>query len=203
MKGWTRVVPGLALLGLLAVSCATSTEMSGVWKDPSYVPTPVSKVMIIGIGENELRVKNFEDQFGQKFTARKLAVVTGTSVVPRDTIARSEFVRLVKETGSNLLITVRLVGMDKETSYVPGTTYMGGYGGYGGYYYGSYAMVHDPGYVVQYKVYKVETNVYDVATEKMIWNGLSNTTDPANAQDAINSLGDRVVYELSHAKIIP
>jgi hypothetical protein len=206
MKGWTSCLPVAAVLCLLATSCGTSTEMAGTWRDPAYVPAPegVKKVMVIGIGENDLRIKSFEDQFGRKFLARKLEVVHGSSVIPRDTVSRDELARLVRETGSDLAITSRLVGMEKETEYVPGSSYYAPVGGYSftPYYYSSYAMVHDPGYMVTYKIYKVETNVYDVATGKMVWSGLSETTDPANAQDAIESMGNRVVNELAMAKII-
>lgn len=57
------------------------------------------------------------------------------------------------------------------------------------YYSSSYAMVSDPGYYATYKIYKVENNVCDVSTAKLIWTGHSETTDPVNPEDGINSLG--------------
>lgn len=206
MKSWVRCIPAVAVLAMLAGSCGTSTQMAEVWRDPAFKsPAPVTKVMIIGIGESDRRIMSFEDQMGRKFAARKLAVVAGASVIPRDTISRDALVKMIRDTGSQLAITTRLVGMDQEQQYIPGSTYYTPVGGYAftPYYYSSYAVVSDPGYVVNYKVYKLETNVYDVASEKLVWSGLSKITDPANMADATNSLGNRLISELSAAKIIP
>jgi len=195
----------LPALALLAASCGTSTQMTESWREPSYQPQPVSKVMVIGIGENPLRVKVFEDIMGQKFAARKLAVVQGSSVIPKDSVDMETLKQLVRDTGSDLAVTSRLLGVDKETQYVPGSTYYvpgPSYYGMYSYYSSSYAMVHDPGYITTYKVYKVESNVYDVRTAKLIWTGHSETTDPVNPEDGINSLGTAVINELVRMKII-
>jgi hypothetical protein len=51
-------------------------------------------------------------------------------------------------------------------------------------------------------VYRVESNVYDVAQEKLVWSGESQTTDPQNAEDGINSFGDTLLDQLLRAKFI-
>ena len=204
MWRWMRWA-ALPALGLLAASCGTSTQMMESWREPSYHPAPVSKVILIGIGENERRVKSFEDLMGRHFSARKLSVVPGSSVMPKDSVDLETMKQLVANTGAELAVTCRLVGIEKETQYVPGTThYVPGPGYYGmyPYYYSSYAVVHDPGYVTQYKVYKVESNVYDIATAKLVWSGLSNTTDPVHFEDGVNSRGVTLINELVRAKII-
>ena len=140
---------GLLALALLAGACGTSTEMIESWREPSYHPTPMAtKVLLVGIGENDRRVKVFEDVMGQHFKARKLNVSPGSTVIPRDSMSMDAFKQLVIGTGADLMVTCRLVGIEQETSYVPGTTsYAPGPGYYGmyPYYYSSYSMVHDPG----------------------------------------------------------
>jgi hypothetical protein len=71
-----------------------------------------------------------------------------------------------------------------------------------GYYYSSYAVMSTPGYYTSYKVYKVESNVYDVQQEKLVWSGESHTTDPQNAEDGIDSFGNTLIDALIREKYI-
>jgi hypothetical protein len=204
MKSWTRwaLLPALAMI---AASCGTSTEIAERWKEPTYHGAPADKVVIIGIGENSRRVKIFEDLMSQHFKARKITSIQGSSVITGDVASEDAMKTAVQGTGAQLAITCRLVGVDKETSYVPGSTaYVPApyYYGYYPYYHTSYAVVSDPGYYTTYKVYQVESNVYDVQTSKLVWSGLSHTTDPANMEDGVNSLGEALIGELVREKII-
>jgi len=192
-------------LGLILASCGTSTQMMERWQEPTYQPIQASKVVVIGIGENARRVSIFEDIMGQKFASRKIDVVKGTSILPRDSVDIETFKMIIHDTGAQLVITARLVGIENETSYVPGTTsYVPAPSYYGmyGYYYSSYATMSTPGYYTSYKVYKVESNVYDVKQEKLVWSGESHTTDPQNAEDGIDSFGNTLIDELLRAKMI-
>lgn len=192
-------------LGLFLASCGTSTQMMEQWKEPSYQPMSASKVVVIGIGENSRRVAIFEDIMGQKFASRKIDVVKGTSILPKDSIDIESFKKIVHGTGAQLVVVSRLVGVEDETSYVPGSTsYVPAPSYYGmyGYYYSSYSVMSTPGYYTSYKVYKVESNVYDVAQEKLVWSGESHTTDPQNSEDGINSFGDTLIDALLRGKFI-
>jgi len=192
-------------LGLVLASCGTSTEMMEQWKEPTYQPIAATKVVVIGIGENARRVAIFEDIMGQKFASRKIDVVKGGAILPRDSVDIETFKKIIHDTGAQLVITSRLVGIEDETSYVPGSTsYVPAPSYYGmyGYYYSSYSVMSTPGYYTTYKVYKVESNVYDVKQEKLVWSGESHTTDPQNSEDGINSFGDTLIDALLRGKFI-
>lgn len=193
-------------LGVLLASCGGSTQMVETWAEPTYQPKPTPKVMIVGLGENERRVKSFEDIFAGYFTARKITVVKGADLQAINVPDVEAFKKIVHDSGSDLCVISKLVDISDETVYHPGTTSyvpVTGYYGMGYYYSSSYVMVNDPGYISTSKVYKVETNVYDVATEKLIWSGLSKTTDPADFEDGVNSFASVVVGDLVQRKIVP
>ena len=46
-------------------------------------------------------------------------------------------------------------------------------------------MVSSPGYIDQYRVYTVETNVYTVKDGKLVWSVVSETFDPTNINKAV------------------
>ena len=180
--------------------------MVETWADPTYTPTVASHVMVVGLGENTRRVSSFEDIIASHFAARKVTVSKGSTSGAVGTADVENFKKAVIGSGAEIVTITRLVDVASETIYHPGTTaYVpaAGYYGMGAYYHSSYMMVSDPGYVSESKIYKVETNVYDVKTEKLIWSGLSHTTDPSNFQEAAASIAQLVVGEMIKMKIIP
>ena len=86
---------------------------------------------------------------------------------------------------------MRLADVEKETSYVPGTTsaYYGGYGRYYGYGAGMYSS---PGYYTTDKNYFVETTVYSVEPDKLLWTGTTKTVNPTKIEKTVNEIADVV-----------
>jgi hypothetical protein len=68
----------------------------------------------------------------------------------------------------------------------------GGYGGPWGFYdhYGySYNYVtYDPGYSVTRTNFRLDTNLYDVKTEKVLWSGVSQTMNPKSDNKLIDDV---------------
>lgn len=201
-----RVWGAMAVLGMLAASCAGPTVLVDTWLDPAYKRHPVHKVMVVGLGENPARINSFESIMGSRFESRKLAVVRGSTLRMNDTGDLEVFKQNVRDSGADLVSITRLIGISNESQYTPASSYYvptAGYYGMGSYYHSSFVVAQDPGYVTEYKVYKVETNVYDVQTEKLVWSGVSHTTDPADFQEGASSLAVTVVDELVRNKVIP
>lgn len=204
MRGITKLAGGL-LLCTLVLSCAGATSMIGKWSDPDYTSEPVHKVLVIGLGENESRVRIFEAAMTKDLKARNITVVTGSSIFPVGTpIDTTGGRRWCADNGIELVTVTRLLGISKESEYVPGTSYYvpaPAYYGFYPYYYNSYAMVSTPGYIREYKVATVETNVYSVKNERLVWSGQSQTVDPASVNQAIDDICTVFVKEMAHSGV--
>jgi hypothetical protein len=205
MMRW-RLLIAVALVGTLAVSCGGSTKLAESWSDPTYTATSVSKILVVGLGESPRRVITFEDVMGKQFATRKVEVIKGSSLMTNDAKDVESFKNIVRGSGADLVTISRLVDVASETIVHPGTTAyvpVGGYYGMGPYWSSSYMAVNEPGYVSESKTYKVETNVYDVKSEKLVWSGLSDTTDPTDFQEALMQISAVVVGDLVQRKIVP
>jgi len=201
----SKLAVACTMLALVAVSCGAPTHLAESWSNPAYAPKPVKKVMVVGLGESQRRVIVFEDAMASQFTARKLEAIKGSTITKTAGDLES-FKEAVRQSGADLVAISRLVDVTDETVYHPGgTAYMPmtGYYGMGPYYSSAYVAVNDPGYVTTSKVYKVETNVYDVASEKLVWSGLSHTTDPSNLEQTVNEIAAVVIEDLVARKIVP
>lgn len=103
----------------------------------------------------------------------------------------------LKADGFDGAIIMRLVEVEKETNYVPGTssfpTY---YGGFGPYYYNSWNSFYSPGYYTTDKIYHVETNVYSITQDKLFWSGITSTTNPSKADKMFNEVAEVVASKM-------
>ena len=185
----------LLITGLfLFNSCAT--RFTNIWKDEQYQRGPVKKVFVIGVAKSESVKRFFEDEFIRQLKARGTDAVASYSVFPTEAVVDKEMLaNKVKELGADAVIATRLVDRRKEQTYVPGNAYAvpGPYRGWGSYY--EYATT--PGYVVENEVAVLETNLFDVQTESLIWSAQSETTFTAADQKLIQSFIKVIANKLS------
>jgi len=79
------------------------------------------------------------------------------------------------------------------------------YGGWYGYYSLGYTYQTSPGYVEENKVFRVETNLYDLKGDKLMWSGLSETTLISGdaPEPEIRPLIDALVYDMEQKHVLP
>ena len=78
------------------------------------------------------------------------------------------------------VLVTRLIKVDENIHRTPGQTYVVPqvyYNHFYGYYRRVYREVHTPGYITKEVVVHLETNLYDVKTEVLVWATLSKTLD--------------------------
>ena len=74
--------------------------------------------------------------------------------------------------------------------------------GYFGFYHSRYSYAHDPGYSSTSTTVRLETNLYDVKTEKLIWSGKSKTWSKDSKDQIINDVIKAVIDDLQNNKLI-
>jgi hypothetical protein len=70
------------------------------------------------------------------------------------------------------------------------------YGGFYTYYNYWYPYLYDPGYYVTDKTYFLETNLYDVNTEELIWSAQSQTVNPASIDEFAKEYPKKLVARM-------
>ena len=103
---------------------------------------------------------------------------------------------MIKKDGFDGAVTMRLVDVEKEKIYNPGqiSSYPVYYRSFSGYYYSWLNYSRTPGYYTTTKIYTVETNVYSIKMDKIIWSGLTETTDPNGVKNMTEEVA-KVVYK--------
>ena len=111
------------------------------------------------------------------------------------------------------VLVTHLVAVKEEEVYRPSMDYAPMYGGgyYGGYGYrgGLYSYhphvttyVQRPGYYTTYESYTIETNLYDVETEELVWSARSNSFAPESVDEVIVDLTKLLIDDLKQNNLI-
>jgi len=188
----------LSLLVICTIaSCSPSTKIEKSWVEPGAKidPTPQTKVMVIALVKDETSRRVIEDELVKRF---KVPAVASYKFLTSEMIkaASDEALNsmITKENFTHILL-MRLADIEKETSYVPGTT-TGFYGGYGMYYGYGAAMYTSPGYYTTDKNYFIETTIYSVNPDKLLWTATTKTVNPSKIDKAVNEIADVVTAKM-------
>ena len=182
-----------AVVMTILVSCGPSTKIEKSWMEPgaSVSPAASNKTLVVAMVKDETSRRVIEDQLSKRL---------GNGAVSSYTIVSSEMLKGASEDALRQKVTegnfthillMRLADIEKETSYVPGTT-TSFYGGYGRYYGYGAGMYSTPGYYTTDKNYFVETTVYTVNPDKLVWTGTTKTVNPSKLDKAVNEIADAI-----------
>ena len=186
-----------AFIGMTLLSCGPSTKIVKSWVEPgaTVTATPETNTLVISMVKDETSRRVIEDQLVKKLTGKATASYT---ILSSETIKQANeeaLNQMVAQGKYTHILLMRLADVEKETSYVPGTT-TGFYGGYGRYYGYGAGMYGSPGYYTTDKNYFVETMVYSTNPNKLLWTGTTKTVNPSKIEKTVNEIATAVSEQM-------
>jgi len=203
---------GMTVILLLIAACS-STTMSGSWSDPAFTKK-IKNVYIIGIAKNETSRRIFEDTFAQQLTVQGVKAVSSYADLPNSQAANREtIIQRMTADGCDSVLLTKLIGTRKETVTSPGrvsgynsSPYYGGRGSYynswGSYYGRRTDVVYTPATSTDFVILTIESVLYDLATEEMIWSGQLETIVEDNLEKMVQDFVHIVSKDLAEKGII-
>jgi len=211
MKGMGKAL-AVALVAVLATACETSQFVS-TWKSPDAQPVQVkgTKVAAVVMINDRSTRRVAEDTLAAEITRRGGQGIAMYTLQDDDAKPSAEAATraALEKAGVEGVVVMRPVKSDKDITVTPVNTYSPMYGAYWGGYYGygwgsSWAggpvsMGNDNR--VDTIVY-VETLVYSLKQNKLIWSAQSKTTNPPNTDKFVLMLAQEVGDELKKDGVI-
>ena len=187
----TRALLTLLPLTLLVGCAASQTKVVSTWKDSETSKLDCDQTIVLFPSKNATMRAIVED----KIAARMQNGVRARSVV--DTATSKDPVALksvLQARGFDCGVVVKFVGLDTETEYVAGRAYAvpSSYHNFYNYYGSAWTTFYDPGYVTEKRILVLDTNVYDIEADKLVWAARSRTVEPDQAEDMIDDLVDEM-----------
>lgn len=205
MIAYTRL---LVLLGTVLLSGCASSTLSTTWKAPDAKPLDFRghKVVAIVMAKDQDTRRLGEDRLAQQIAAYGAEGRTLYSMVPGATAGSEQQTRATLEAaGVKGAVVMRPVFVDKEVHVTPAyesQTYASLWGGYYGYGMSlSYTSGREASVSEKLVVY-VETLVYSLEQNELVWAGRSTTTDPDTLAELIQELSKATVAELSKQGLV-
>lgn len=192
MKGFLL----LFFISSLSFSC-TSTQITSSWKEPDKQVSvkQLDKVLVVALLRTETSRHKAEDEMVRFLNGKG---VSSYSYMDIDISTRNEQAIRDKISGDGFdgAVTMRLVDVEKDISYTPGSfqSYPSYYRSFSGYYFRTWASYSTPSRFITTKTYTVETNVYSIKEDRIIWTGLTETTNPDGVDKMIREIV-KVVYK--------
>jgi len=199
-----RVHPRILLVSVavaIAIACGTATKLTAVWKAPEAAGTRFKKVIVAAQTKDQASRRSMESHLVSRIANSTASYEVLTEDETRDVNRAKAKISAAAFDGA---VIVGYVGTDKQTTYVPGTTWWGPapYGSMYGYWGYGWGAVYDPGYLQTDTIISLESLVYDVPKDKLIWASKSETTNPTSMQNLVNSLIDATVAEMKKQKVL-
>jgi len=198
-------ITALVLLTFIMTGCGPTQKIACSWADPEAKSFgPYTKAFIIVLTQNKNNNYYLEQQMAKTLKSRGIDAVKSNDVFPpkfsvTQDLTKEQLAEAIKKTGCDAVLTLSVLDVKAVESYHPGTSYYPmsyGYGGYYGYYNYYYPQVYSPGYYSVDKTYYLETNMYDMKSDKLVWSVQSEASNPTNLSDAFKSYSYMLIKHL-------
>lgn len=196
------------LVSVILFSCSGSTRITGSWVNPETQPVTqhYHNIFIAAMTKDVYVRTQTENALAVELTRyNKRALKSIDHFIPGFQEAmpsREEILQRINSAGADAILTTSLLRTQSETRHVRGTVRYapvpayGWYRGFYAYYAHWYPRVYDPGYYVTDKTYFLETNLYDVRTEKLLWSAQTETMNPGSLETFLKDYPGKIITRM-------
>jgi hypothetical protein len=186
--------------GLLACS---SFDLTNSWRSPEFAGPAMRKVLVIGVSQSDATRRIFEDGFAQALSSAGVAATSSYGALPEKGQISNERLKVaVAQSKADSVMITRLLRVDQRADVVQPAPPVGGY--YRGGFYGWYgtAWASAPVSVSTYNVLTIETSLWDMRNETMIWSGVTETIQPSDIAKATGEMAKVLIEKMKKDGVI-
>lgn len=199
---------------LCFAGCAPTTQITGSWKNTdTQLSGNLNTILVTALTSRTTARQAVENNIAAALEEKGYKTVKSMDVMPPTftsgkTPDREELLSKINGTNADAILTVALIDEETETRYTPGSVRyapfprFGYYGTFWGYYNTWYPTLYDPGYYEEDKVYFIETNLYDVETQQLLWSAQSETYNPRSLPEFAEDFAHVVVSRLERDELL-
>lgn len=200
---------------LVLTSCGSNTTIVNSWRDPKITVAQehFKKVLVVALVKDEASRRVTENRIASSNPIFKTSYEYLNETTKE--LTKEQKLKILQDENFDGVVTMRLVSTEQETTYVPGTytgMYYGGFDGlYSGVYgygfgnwYGMYSPAYyDPGYYQETTYYMVETNIFSLKDNKLIWTGTTKSDYVTDLGQTVDAIMQAVVQEMRKDGSLP
>jgi hypothetical protein len=186
-------------------ACGSSTHFTSTWRPGDAQPVAAVGMTIatVFMNEDEGVRRIGEGAMAEQLTRYGTHPVPSYTMIPDDVTRDSEAARdRMKREGVDAVLSMRVISSRQVVSYSPGywsAPYYGSLWGYWGYGWNS---VYAPGYLHTDTEVVVETLLYSLEQDKLIWAGISETLNPKDLDSGVRKVARKAVNRMDREGVL-
>ncbi|MBW2658832.1 MAG: hypothetical protein JRC87_04415 [Deltaproteobacteria bacterium] len=192
----------------LTFSGCSSTKLVQSWSETNFEGQPLKRILVIGIMRGDQQRRIYEDTLVTRLKAAGINGVAGYTLISdtEDYNDKAIIKVAVRKSGADSALIATLVSVKEKERHVPPSVYyepMYGYRhGFYDYYGMSHRAVYSPGYTTIDTVVKLETTVFTLSPEKMIWAGTTESFNPPSPLKIIEENADIIIKSMKASNML-
>jgi hypothetical protein len=193
------LIATLAATAVAVTLVSAAPKFTSAWRSPDAgsVSFAGKKVAALIITQDDgLRVAG-EEALARELAARGLQSVPTYRIAPKEELQSADRAKgWFDKAGIEGVVAMRPVSNDTRMNYNSGLWVSSSYSTFWGYYGYGWSSVYIPGSVQRDTVVVVETTIYSVSRNQLLWAAVSETTNPKTLQRFVEDLVKESVKEL-------
>jgi hypothetical protein len=170
------------------------TKIVKRWVSPDIAKYQFEHVLTICVIKDETTRQMVEDAMAAR--AKKGNALPSYNILQKaDLRDKEQAKRKILQMGFDGAVVMRPLGVEERVTYVPGSAYPAHYASFWGYYGAVWPTLYVPDYTYTDKVVQVETTIFSIKDDKLLWNTLSETKNPESARDVVLEIAKEIGKE--------
>jgi hypothetical protein len=195
-----RTLTRVALLAAaLPVVLLADTKFTSTWASPEakQVSFTGKKVVTLVMSSDDSLRMSGEEGLVTELKARGINAVAAYRMIPKEELKDPDKARgWFERTGVEGVIVMRPISMGKRTVYTPPVWTSTSYNSLWGYYGYGWGAMYDPGSIREDMVVAIETLIYSVPKNTLLWAGSSETSNPKDSRKLLADLVKEAAKEM-------
>lgn len=192
MLDFKKFILWLFVIGLGFLTGCAGTQLVDTWKDPETGPLKFKKTAVLIIDPSQTWRRIGEDEIVRRLPAG--SAVPGYRLFPEP--EPGDFNQVsgrLRESGFDGAIVVRVLGVEARVNWITGYPALVRP-------YRTYAFrgpfFYDPGYYRTDQTVRVETSIYALETNRLVWSGVTETFNPSTPSALAAGIAETVIQDL-------
>ena len=195
----------VALFTCAVIACSGSRiQMKPIHLEEKFLGKPIKDVLVIVVvADQEIRAI-FEKHFKDWLAHKGVEAIISADVLPidkDDKLEKEAIVEVVDRYDNDSILITHLAGFEETEVFSRDRPRF--YYNYYGFYNYAWGYVTWPTIYGERVQFTLETGLYDVNTESLIWAGELQVINPETTGKAIGQVVDRVIKELDKNGLLP
>jgi hypothetical protein len=185
---------------MVAGGCG-STQLVDTWMQPGARGADLSRIAVIYMSPSDTSRRVAEDAavgaLAKKLKGAQIAssyhVLAAGEMSNKDTIQRK-----LAGAGFDGALIMRPAGVSHRVVSDPGAFYPT----FTGYWGWAYPLAYEPGYLRTETIVRLDTRLYSMKEDRLLWAGVSSTTDPSSINRLVQDVARTVAKALAKNDLV-